>query len=147
MDVMSCQCANDLELARALLIASKGSACIAVRGDEILSDSKAGVDFLLDLINQGRRLYGYSLADKAMGKAGALLCATLGPDAVFAQVMTKEARAVLVSNGIRVSYDALVGKLDEMILGVTPLDSVLGCVFDPYEAVPVIKQQLSAAMA
>ena len=74
---------NDLERARELLLAG-GCTLAAVRGDQSLLSQARGVRPLLSLIGEGGSLEGFSVADKVVGKAPALLYATLRPKAVYA---------------------------------------------------------------
>ena len=135
---------TDLELARALLYATKGATAVAVRGDEVLISQERGVKPLLGWIAEGKSLAGFSVADKVVGKAPALLYAILGPAAVFAPVMTNAARAVLLANEIACGNDTLVEKITNRAGdGQCPMDATVTNVFDPYEAESAIRARLS----
>lgn len=131
--------AADLELARALLIAEKDLTLVAVRGDEVIRCREHGIKPLLAWVREGRDLTGFSVADKVVGKAPALLYAVLGPDAVFSPVMSWTARAVLLAAGVATSYDQLVPHIQNHAKdGQCPMDASVTDVFDPYEAVRVL---------
>lgn len=135
--------ANDLELARAILIATKGATCVAVCGDDMLVSFDKGVSPLLKWLAEGKSLEGYSVADKVVGKAPALLYALLGPAAVFAPVMTESARAVFLANNIACGYDTLVKRISNRAGdGQCPMDSSVANVFDPSEAERVIRERV-----
>ena len=131
--------ATDLDLARALLIANRYATLVAVRGDEIIVCHERGVKPLLKMVSEGRSLKGFSVADKVVGKAPALLYAVLGPEAVFSPVMSWTGRAVLLASGIATSYDTLVRHIQNRAKnGQCPMDSSVTNVWEPYEAVGVL---------
>lgn len=134
--------ATDLDLARALLIANKDAALVAVRGDEIVVCRDRGVKPLLKMVAEGRSLKGFSVADKVVGKAPALLYAVLGPEAVFSPVMSWTGRAVLLAAGIFVSHDVLVPHISNRAKsGQCPMDESVTNIWEPYEAVGVLEER------
>ena len=134
---------SDLELARALLIAEKDLTLVAVRGDEVITSTESGIRPVLEWVREGRDLTGFSVADKIVGKAPALLYAALGPTAVFSPVMSWTARAVLLCAGIATSYDQLVPHIQNHAKdGQCPMDAAVTDVFDPYEAVRVLGEKV-----
>ena len=134
--------ATDLDLARALLIANKDATLVAVRGDEIVVCRDRGVKPLLKMVAEGRSLKGFSVADKVVGKAPALLYAVLGPEAVFSPVMSWTGRAVLLAAGIFVSHDVLVPHISNRAKnGQCPMDESVTNIWEPYEAVSVLEER------
>lgn len=134
--------ATDLDLARALLIANKEATFVAVRGDEVITCTERGVKPLLRWVREGRSLAGFSVADKVVGKAPALLYAILGPDAVFSPVMSWTGRAVLMASGIAVSHDTLVPRIQNRAKsGQCPMDASVSNVWEPYEAADVLTER------
>lgn len=134
--------ATDLDLARALLIANKDATLVAVRGDEIVVCCDRGVKPLLKMVAEGRSLKGFSVADKVVGKAPALLYAVLGPEAVFSPVMSWTGRAVLLAAGIFVSHDVLVPHISNRAKsGQCPMDESVTNIWEPYEAVSVLEER------
>ena len=127
---------TDLDLARALLIANKDATLVAVRDDEVITCTERGIKPLLAWVREGRDLTGFSVADKVVGKAPALLYAVLGPDAVFSPVMSWTGRAVLLAAGIATSYDSNRAKD-----GQCPMDASVEDVWEPYEAVRVLAER------
>lgn len=134
--------ATDLDLARALLIANKDATLVAVRGDEIVVCRDRGVKPLLKMVAEGRSLKGFSVADKVVGKAPALLYAVLGPEAVFSPVMSWTGRTVLLAAGIFVSHDVLVPHISNRAKsGQCPMDESVTNIWEPYEAVGVLEER------
>lgn len=140
--------ATDLDLARALLIANKDVTLVAVRDDEIITCTESGIKPLLSWVREGRDLAGFSVADKVVGKAPALLYAVLGPDAVFSPVMSWTGRAVLLTSGIATSYDTLVPHISNRAKdGQCPMDASVEDVWEPYEAVRVLGERARSLFA
>ena len=83
----------DAELAHATLLTTEGATCVAVRNDEVAITRERGVKPLLRWISERRNLEGWSVVDKVVCKAPALLYVQLKPAAVYATVMS-EARAI-----------------------------------------------------
>ena len=134
--------AADLDLARALLIANKEATLVAVRGDEIYTCTERGVKPLLKWVLDHKSLRGFSVADKVVGKAPALLYAILGPEAVFSPVMSWTGRAVLLASGIATSYDLLVPHISNRSrTGQCPMEDTVANVWEPYEAVSALEER------
>ena len=91
---------DDVELARATLLSTEGTTCVAVRNGETMITCERGVKPLLRWISEGRNFEGWSVADKVVGKAPALLYVQLKPTAVFATAMSEDARDILLARGI-----------------------------------------------
>ena len=82
----------DVEQARATLLSTEGATCVAVRNGEMAISYERGVKPLLQWISEGRSFEGWSVADKVVGKAPALLYVQLKPAAIFATAMSGDAR-------------------------------------------------------
>ena len=90
----------DAELARTTLLSAKGATCAAARNGKTMITHERGVKPLLQWISEGRSFEGWSVADKVVGKAPALLYVQLKPTAVFATALSEDARGILLENGI-----------------------------------------------
>ncbi|MST73325.1 DUF1893 domain-containing protein [Olsenella porci] len=129
---------DDLERARELLLGG-GRTLAAVCGDQSLMSGARGVRPLLSLIGEGKDLEGFSVADKVVGKAPALLYATLRPKAVYAPVMSKDGARVLRAHGIQASCGELVPRiLNRGRDGQCPMDASVNDVEDPQSALEAI---------
>ena len=89
---------SDLERAKALL-ERPGCTFAAVRGEQERTSGIRGVKPLLDQLEEG--LDGWSCADKAVGKAPAMLYVLLRVKEVYTHVITKDGEDVLSDAGIR----------------------------------------------
>ena len=98
----------DAELAHTTLLTTEGATCVAVHNGETIITRERGVKPLLQWISEGRSFEGWSVADKVVGKAPALLYVQLKPAAVYAIAMSEAARDILLANGIACGCEDLV---------------------------------------
>lgn len=93
------------------LLAEKDFTCVLVKGEEILVSQKKGISPVLDLLNQKVDLSGFSVADKIVGKAAAMLFCLAKIKKVFAGVISETAIEFLRENGIPFEYDIKTEKI------------------------------------
>lgn len=96
----------------------EGHTIFLVKGDKELSSNQKGVAPMLSFIENGYDLEGWSVADRAVGKAVAMLFLKAKVKAVYSYVMTETALSILESNGIEVHYE----RLTDVILNRTETD-------------------------
>lgn len=134
---------DSLNRARALL--QDGYTCVFCRGDVIITDRRRGVRPLLDLIEAGQDLTDFSVADKVVGKASALLYCRLGIARVYAPVVSQPAADVLAQKGIELTYDRLVPVIrNRADTDLCPMEKAVQTVSTPDEALPAIYAALAA---
>ena len=132
---------DDAELARATLLSAKGATCVAVRNGETMIARERGVKPLLRWISERRSFEGWSVADKVVGKAPALLYVKLKPAAVFATALSEDARDILLANGIACGCDDLVPFIvNRAGDGQCPMDACVAGISDPHEAERAIRE-------
>ena len=89
------------DLRRAVEILDKSRyTCVLCRGEQILTTEKRGVLPLVEWLEAGEDLKGFSAADKVVGKGAAFLYVMAGVKEVYASVMSKKAAALLSDYGI-----------------------------------------------
>ncbi len=82
----------------------------------------------------GSSLKGASLADRVAGKAVALLCVYAGISAVYAEVLSKKAKIVFETHGIRHEWKQIVDNvLDLDRSDVCPFEKAAEKITDPTE--------------
>ena len=134
----------DLERAKEIL-AQTGSTCVLCRDDLVYTTTQRGVRPLIDWLESGQDTWGFSVADKVVGKAAALLYCLLGVRRVHGNVMSDAAVKVLRRNGIEVYWDRLTeGIRNRADTGPCPLESATTHIDDPEEALPVILATLKS---
>ena len=97
---------TDLQKAKNRLLQGEYT-CVLCKGDDVVLSTLRGVKPLVSWLEQGKRFVGYSAADKVVGKATAFLYVLLGVKAVYANVISAPAKAVLLSHNIAVEYATL----------------------------------------
>lgn len=131
----------DLEKARELLI-REGHTCVICRRDEVYADTQRGVKPLLDLLDHGVRLPGFSAADKVIGKATAFLYVLLGVCAVYTPVISASAKDVLTKNGIELYFDLEVEGIENRTkTGPCPMESAVKNIDRPDVALAAIRKK------
>ena len=132
---------SDLERARAVLV-DGGYTCVLARGETVHTASARGVKPLVDWLDSGLELQGFSAADKVVGRATAFLYVLLGVKEVHSLVMSTPAREALEAGGIAASCDREVsGIINRRGDGPCPFeDAVLG-ITDPQEALLAIRKK------
>lgn len=132
----------DLEKARSLL-EKENYTCVICRGDDVITDRRRGIRPLMELLESGKDLHGYSAADKVVGKAAAFLYCLLGVKALHAGVLSVPARDVLVSAGISVGWGSLVPAIRNRAGdGFCPMETAVWDLTDPALAPDAIRNTL-----
>ena len=134
----------DLEQAKQRL-ASGEYTCVLCREGETVTSTQRGVRPLVRWLTEGTDLRGFSAADKVVGKATAFLYCLLGVKAVYARVMSKSARQVLLDSGIHAEQETLV----EYIInragdGICPVERLCAGARTAAECLPLIEGFLTA---
>lgn len=115
------------DLEKAINILNSGAyTCVLVKGESIYTSKKKGISPVLDLINEGVDLVGFSLADKVIGKSVALLILKAQIKDVYAEIISQHAITLL--NQFDISYQSLE-TVDRIMnntqTGFCPMESVI----------------------
>lgn len=100
---------TDLERAKLELVGDK--TCVLVKGNSIYSSTMTGISPMIDFIDRKIDLIGFSVVDKIVGKAVAMLFILKGIKSVYAEVISKSALDFLKSNGVNVKYATLTERI------------------------------------
>lgn len=133
---------TDIEHAKQLLT-GEGYTCVVCKGNNIHISQKRGVAPLMELLDGGADIRGYSAADKAVGKAAAMLFVLLGVSEIYAAIMSRSAKKILDEYEIKYSCDEEV----EYIInrkkdGMCPMEKAVMDIDDPAEAPTKIKETI-----
>ncbi len=134
---------KDMERAQQLLRTGEYT-CVACKDDLVRTATCRGVRPLLDWLDGGMDLMGFSVADKVVGRGAAFLYRLLGVRRVYGDVMSAAAVKVLRAGGI----DAQWGLLAESIrnrtkTGPCPIEYSTSVTEDPEEALMIIRAELN----
>jgi len=99
---------TDLQTAKENL--SSHTICLCKDGNCTFSDKK-GIAPIIDLIESGADLQGYSVADLIVGKAAAMLYARCKIVNVFAKTLSKSGKDILEKYGIYYEYETLTERI------------------------------------
>lgn len=119
---------TDLDRARAAL---PGHTLALCRGGEVVTSDRRGVMPMLGFLREGRDLSGFCAADRVVGRAAAMLFAKAGVRAVFAEVMSDGAAALLAAHGIDASCDVRTAAIENrQKTGLCPMESAVAGIED-----------------
>jgi len=117
--------------------------CVLCKGDDVYFATERGVKPLLSWLDSGMDLRGYSAADKVVGRATAFLYCLLGVKAVYANVMSRPAAAVLGEQGIDAHWGKLVdGIINRRGTGPCPFEAAVMEIRDSREALNAIRTKM-----
>ena len=132
---------NDLQKARSLL-ESGNYTCVVCNGDLVYTTSQRGVAPLLNWLDTGTNLTGFSAADRVVGRGAAFLYCLLGVKEVYARVMSRPAAEVLRSYGISVDADTFVeGIINRAGTGPCPFEAAVMDILDAEKALIAIRNK------
>lgn len=132
---------EDLRIAKNRL-GEKGLTLSIVKDKQILFEtSSRGISgFLRATEELSERLDGASVADKIVGKAVALLFLYAGIEAVYASVISREARELFEKKSIHVEWGELVAHiLNNCTPATCPFERLAAGITDPAEAYKKLK--------
>ena len=133
---------HDLQKARQLLDENNYT-CVLCKDDVTHTSTYRGVAPLLNWLDSGIDLRGFSAADRVVGKATAYLYCLLGVSCVFARVMSRPALEVLNQYGIPASWETLVDAIENRQKnGPCPMEHATRNSTSPEEALNAVRQAL-----
>lgn len=121
------------------------SCVIEKDGKVIFSSTAAGVRPVIEVIDEKLNVKGSLVSDKIVGKAAALLYSYLEVKSVYAAVMSKKGREVLLRHGIEAKSDVLTEEIrNREGDGICPMEAAVADIEEPSEAVTAIKNKIAA---
>lgn len=132
---------TDLEKAKSLL-SQKILTLSIVKNNEIIYETRShGIYGFLEATEKlGFKLEGASIADRIVGKAIALLCVYMKVKAVYAEVLSKKAKAAFEVNMVYHEWKDLVGNiLNVDKTGICPYEKMAAKIVNPKDSLKQLK--------
>jgi hypothetical protein len=127
---------NDSDVAKSILYQKELTLSIVKEGVVLFETGSHRISGFLGAIEEfGAELEGASVADRVVGKAIAFLCVYAGIRFVYADVLSRKAKAVLKENGVPCEWKELVDTiLDVNRSDVCPFEKATADISDPKKA-------------
>ncbi len=140
---------NDLEIAKTQLHRKELTLAIVKNGEVLFKTRSHRISGFLGAIEKlGSQLNSASMADRVAGKAIALLCVYAGIRKVYAEVLSRKAKAVFEENGINHEWKELVDNILNLNKSrVCPFEKAAADISDPkdaYKAFKALQESLQA---
>lgn len=132
------------ELRKACSLLDTGDyTCVVCLDDRVYTATERGVKPLLNWVNCGTDLKGFSAADRVVGRATAFLYVLLGVKEVYARIMSRPAADVLTAYGIAVYPGTLVdGIINRKGTGPCPFEAAVMEITDAGQALEAIRRKM-----
>ena len=125
------------------ILESGGYTCVLTDGTTVYTSMHRGVKPLVQFLESGISLAGFSAADKVVGRATAYLYVLLGVREVYSQIISGPAAAVLEDRGIRVQYEKKVPNIiNRRGDGICPFEAAVMEITDPAMAYDAILRKM-----
>lgn len=132
---------KDVLKAKELLIDDK--TLVFVKGNDIVDSTLSGIKPLINFLNEGKDLSGYSLADKIVGKAQAMLAVRAGIAEIYTKVLSEAGKEILDKYNIPYTYDVLTEQIiNRKGTDICPMEKVVQNIDDIEEAYLALKEKV-----
>ena len=132
---------NDIEKAKAKLVGN--TTCVLVKEDKIILSQEKGIAPILNLLNAGENLENFTLADRIVGKAVALLVVYAKIREVYAEVLSEKGEEVLKKHNIKYSYKTLTENIiNRKGDDICPMEKTVSKIFDATLACHALKKKV-----
>jgi predicted transcriptional regulator len=116
---------------------------VLVKGSEIITSTKTGIAPMIDFLTEQKNMKGFSVADKIVGRAVALLFAKAEISEVYADVMSQSAVQILEKYNIKYSYNIITENIiNRAGTGICPMEETASTIDNPDDAFVALKAKL-----
>ena len=139
---------SDLSHAKSMLEKDPSLTCVLCKGDQSYTSQRRGIAPMMEFLDAETPLYGFSAADRIVGKAAAMLFALAGVKEVFAGVTTHNALRIFERYGISCSYDVLTDQIvNREGSGPCPMEETVKSIESLNEAREAIRETMARLRA
>lgn len=132
---------SDIEKAKEKL--AKDTTCVLVKEDKIILSQEKGIAPILNLLNAGENLENFSLADRIVGKAVAMLVVYSKIREVYAEVLSEKGEEVLKKHNIKYSYKTLTENIiNRKGDDICPMEKTVSKIYDATLAYHALKKKV-----
>lgn len=134
----------NLKTVHAKDILAKGNyTCVLYDGERLFVDTKRGVAPLLSFLESKESFAGFSAADKVVGAGAAYLYVLLGIRELYAEVISENAKKIILAHGISLFYGQSVPFIKNRAgNGTCPIELAVAEAKDAEDALGLIKAKL-----
>ena len=133
---------SDLQKAKEIM-ETYGDTCVMCRGDVVFTSTERGIKPLIEFIESHTNMKDFSVADKIVGKAAAMLYVILGVKEVYSPVMSETAAEVFKNYNITYECDELTQNIiNRNGDGICPMEETVKNISDPGEGFAALKNKL-----
>ena len=134
---------RDLDRAKQMLLEQPTITCVVCGGELLYVSEKRGIAPMMDFLDAGYDMQGFSVADRIVGRAAAMLFALSGIRQVYAEVMSEGALTLLQSYQIQASYGVLTPYIiNRKGNGACPMEEAVCHISDPVQARAAIRNTM-----
>lgn len=133
---------TDLERAKNEL--NKGYTCVLIKNNSKHVSKRTGIAPMINFLEKGIDLSSFSVADKIVGKAVALLFVKAKIKEVYAEVISVEAIKILDLHNIKYSYKTKTENIiNRTKTGICPMEQTVKDISDCETAYNALRKKLS----
>ena len=113
------------------------------KGDTVLTSDARGIAPMMGFLTEKRDLTGFSVADRVVGKAAAMLFVLAKVKEAYAETASVAARDYLKAHGIPFSYGVLTDKIvNRAKTGLCPMETAVQDLSDAADGFAALQRKL-----
>lgn len=121
----------------------KNHSIALVSNNEVIIRDQKGIIPLLELINNNKKLNDFSVADKVVGKAAAILIIKANIKNVYAKTLSISAKNLFEEKNINVKYSFLVDFIkNKDNTDICPMEKAIATIDDIEDGYKILKEKV-----